>query len=253
MKINYYLESLQGIRPKNDDRASVFQNEKATLAILCDGIGGHSYGDVAAQTVIDIFNTEFYNNFHVSNNITAKQWIFLTFDKAKSALKSISSAHSEKSSMGTTAVGCLILHNTKNILVFNSGDSRCYVAKSDKLVQVTIDHNVENQLILEGEDVEKYNPEMRKYLTSAVLPNYNTLIELFEISPKGFDNINKILLTSDGVHGFMSKDELEYYVLQDKALSLIGKQILDEAIVSESTDNMTLVLLQITNGGNDVK
>ncbi|MFV8467807.1 PP2C family protein-serine/threonine phosphatase [Mycoplasma sp. HF11B] len=251
MKINYYLESMQGIRAKNDDRASVFQNEKATLAILCDGIGGHSFGDEAAQTVIDTFKQEFIHNFYVKNNLTAKQWVFSVFDKAKSILKQLSTTQVGKESMGTTAVGCLILNETQNVIIFNSGDSRCYIAKEHELVQVTIDHNVENQLISEGEDIEKYNPEMRKYLTSAILPNYNTLIEIFEVSPKGFHNIKKILLTSDGIHGFMSKSELEYFILQDKPLKEIAKEVLDLAIVSESTDNMTLVILDVEQGGNN--
>ncbi|MHA3796107.1 PP2C family protein-serine/threonine phosphatase [Mycoplasma sp. VS276A1] len=253
MKINYYSESLQGIRAKNDDRASVFQNEKATLAILCDGIGGHSFGDEAAQTVIDTFKNEFANNFYVKNNLSAKQWVFGVFDKAKTTLKNISKSQAGKESMGTTAVGCLILHDTKNVVIFNSGDSRCYVAKEHELVQVTIDHNVENQLLSEGEDIQKYKPEVRKYLTSAILPNYNTLIEIFEISPKGFNNIKKILLTSDGIHGFVSQSELEYLVLQDKPLETIAKEMLDLAIVSESSDNMTLVLLDFEQGDNDGK
>ncbi|WLP85425.1 PP2C family protein-serine/threonine phosphatase [Mycoplasma seminis] len=257
MTIKYFLDSLQGIRPKNDDRASVLQNSKATLAILCDGIGGHAFGDEAAQLVIDTFNDEFQNNFFIKNNLTAKQWIFSTFEKAKNRLKQEAFSDVNKNSMGTTAVGCLILYETKQIVVFNSGDSRCYIVNNTELVQITIDHNLENKLLADGlssKDLELYkniNSNQLKALTSAVLPNYNTLIEIFEIPTKGFESINKILLTSDGVHGFMDKNELELFMLQNKDISIIGKEVLENAILSESTDNMTLIILELQHGGEN--
>ncbi|QNM93404.1 serine/threonine-protein phosphatase [Mycoplasma sp. Pen4] len=254
--INYFSKSLQGVRQKNDDRASVYQNDNATLAILCDGMGGHAFGDLAASIVVNTFALQFNNNFKANDLFSLKKWVFQSFDKAKIELRKLASDDKRKHQMGTTAVGVIILHKEKCILVFNAGDSRCYVHKTQgELIQITKDHNFKNQLISEGKNISDYDDRHMNYLTSAVAPEFHTLIEVFEIQPKGFDNIDKILLTSDGIHGFVENYEMEYYIRTSETLEKAANKIIDQAWIGETTDNMTLVLLDIKHdkkGGEHV-
>jgi PPM family protein phosphatase len=59
MKFAVYQTSRIGARKYNQDRVAHAYTNDALLLVLADGMGGHSYGDIAAQIVIDTFMRAF--------------------------------------------------------------------------------------------------------------------------------------------------------------------------------------------------
>jgi len=58
--MNHIVKTDVGVvRSENQDRASVFTNGEYTLAILCDGMGGHEGGSHASVITIDTFQRAF--------------------------------------------------------------------------------------------------------------------------------------------------------------------------------------------------
>ncbi|WP_426460988.1 PP2C family protein-serine/threonine phosphatase [Mycoplasma hafezii] len=244
--INYFANSSKGeIRPKNDDRVGVFERDNAILAVLCDGMGGHLAGDIAASTVVNSLGIEFQETFRFIDAIETKNWITSAIEIVKSDLKKIAEADYEKSQMGTTLVACLIIPDEKRFFVFNVGDSRAYAYTTNlELIQITKDQNVANSLIEQGANLElAYQVPNARHLTSALGPKISTTVEIYDFDEKSYDKIEKILLTSDGVHEFMFLNEIEYIIKQPKAPEAIVNQLIAQAAMNQSNDNMSAIVL----------
>ncbi|WP_406614414.1 PP2C family protein-serine/threonine phosphatase [Mycoplasma corogypsi] len=240
------------VRPKNDDRVNVVQKDDMVLALLCDGMGGYSFGDYAASEVITTFSLEFINRYKPSSSINTKRWIGETIEKAKLNLKNAANADSIKRDMGTTVVGVLVVPSLKTIFVFNCGDSRAYVQTvQNLLVLVTKDHSYANYLIDNGMDeLEAHRMPNGRALTSSICVSGNTKVEIYEFSNNSYKNSVKILLTSDGVHEFVDQTVLQNILLKYKDPKKIVSEIVKQATFGSSNDNMSAVVLTLE--GNHV-
>lgn len=52
MKFTIYQDSRQGGRANNEDRTTYCYSRDALLMVVADGMGGHHYGEIAAQIEI---------------------------------------------------------------------------------------------------------------------------------------------------------------------------------------------------------
>ena len=58
--MDYIKATDKGVyREENQDRAEVFENDFVLMAILCDGMGGHFNGSLAASITIETFRERF--------------------------------------------------------------------------------------------------------------------------------------------------------------------------------------------------
>ncbi|UUD36409.1 protein phosphatase 2C domain-containing protein [Mycoplasmopsis citelli] len=241
-------KSIKGnYRSKNDDRIGVFENEWATLAILCDGIGGYSGGDIAANIVVSEFGINFQKEFKFTEFTQIEQWVDKTVFKCRSLIKKAALQNKITQNMGTTLTGAIILPTQQKALLFNSGDSRVYIlTKNKNLIQATKDNNVENKLIEEGHSIEvaKKNP-LASYLTSAVGLNIKTTIHFEEIESEIYQKIAKFLITSDGVHSFLYLMELQHILNMELTPNEQIDELLERATLAESTDNISAIIIDM--------
>ncbi|VEU76168.1 PP2C family protein-serine/threonine phosphatase [Mycoplasmopsis columboralis] len=241
-------KSIKGnYRAKNDDRVGVFENDHAILAVLCDGIGGYSGGDIAANIVVSEFGLKFQKSFVYTEFDKIEEWVDKTVSECRLLIRKSAEVNKITKNMGTTLTGAILLPKIQKALLFNSGDSRVYIlTNQNNLIQATKDHNVENKLIDEGVSIEnaKKNP-IASYLTSAVGLNMKTTIHFEEIETNIYQKIAKFLITSDGIHGFLFFQELQHFVNKNLEPSELIEQILDQATIAESTDNMSAILIDM--------
>ena len=59
MRFSVYQESKKGARRVNQDRMGYCFTRDAMLMVLCDGLGGHSLGEVAAQQALQTMARQF--------------------------------------------------------------------------------------------------------------------------------------------------------------------------------------------------
>ncbi|MXR13858.1 serine/threonine-protein phosphatase, partial [Mycoplasma flocculare] len=74
-------------------------------------------------------------------------------------------------------------------------------------------------------------------------PNLNTTIEIYDLEAKSYENIQKILLTSDGVHEFLYHNELQHLISQDKDAEQLVEDFISRAVISQSNDNMSAIVV----------
>ncbi|WP_330463398.1 PP2C family protein-serine/threonine phosphatase [Metamycoplasma gateae] len=249
--MNYFIKTDKGkFRKENQDNASISFLDNWTLAVLCDGMGGHFGGSLCSKKTIDFlfeyFQTRFNKDIEFNDKKSINKWFNNALSYVKKALKKIALNDTQYEDMGTTLTAALIFNINKETYVFNIGDSRTY-AYNGLLHQITTDQNLLHQLINKKDknlDIESLRllPDANK-LTSCLGPNKNMKCDSFLL--KNDENIKYLLLTSDGVHDYINKPIIEQ-IIQDKKLKLESKanKLINIAKKNMSKDNLTVLLLE---------
>lgn len=235
-------------RKQNEDAHIFIQNKTGqSLAVVCDGLGGHSCGEVASNMAVKMFK-EFFQHANwkkLTTDNEVYQWLKNCVAKIQNEMNEYIINHEEASDMGTTMVVTLIANN-KAYLV-NIGDSRIYLFNNQGLKQLTRDHNVLNLYLKEHPNkIEEMdvNKTYWKALTSALGPIKNLKVDIFDlhIVPPSY-----FLLTSDGVHDFLEEWEISDILEKHTSLKHKVKMLIQQAVTNVSTDNLTALLLHIND------
>ncbi|MBR4832193.1 MAG: serine/threonine-protein phosphatase [Butyrivibrio sp.] len=143
--------------------AGTTQYGKVLLAVLCDGMGGLSQGEVASSDLVAAFAEWFRKDLPAAltgQNKTEKldgtadgnvieevqyQWTELVND-ANKRLGAYGRGHGGK--LGTTVVAILFVGN--EYVAINVGDSRIYTIKDKERTQITHDQSVVQNMIDKG-------------------------------------------------------------------------------------------------------
>lgn len=136
-----------GIRKEtNQDSLAVKTFEtrqgKMVFAILCDGMGGLSKGEIASSSVINAFNTWLAGEFQlicqseITKEIIEGQWKRIVTEMNEK-IKAYGARNGIK--LGTTV--CVLLLTQTKYYILNIGDTRVYDF-SDNVYQLTKDHTV---------------------------------------------------------------------------------------------------------------
>ena len=222
MRIRYTTFSETGKRRENQDVCRVIEipEHNSSLMIVCDGMGGHSMGDVAAETVCNAICEYWNSNTHTKDSET----------KVIEACKAASDALYKRSrvarpiEMGTTMVMASVEGNIGTIA--HCGDSRCYLLRNGEVVYQTQDHVDPHW----GSEVVtrcffSMNPEVAE-------PE----VARFEVLPG-----DRIFLCSDGVYKAMAPQILTARLQDEKPLEEVV-DVIKFMCEKYSTDNYTGIL-----------
>lgn len=227
MNIKYAAISECGKRRNNEDSFKVlnFPTENRWVGIVCDGLGGHSMGEVASESVVESISK--YYEQHRGEESTHMIEAACKVASADLNAKADKLCHAE---MGTTFVMAIIEGN--KITIAHIGDSRCYVVKNNgDLIYKTIDHI---RMSFGWELVDKC---FMSYNENAAKPE---IIE-FKIEPG-----DRILICSDGLYKSIIPEILTARMADNKS----PEEILDTfAFLCEknSDDNYTGIFAIVDN------
>ena len=227
-------------REGNEDAALI----STKLIAVADGMGGHAGGEVASSLAIHtlakleptlrdtgldeeargdlIINV----SFEVDNQISAKS-------KVDQAL----------SGMGTTLTA---LHlNDSGLELLHIGDSRCYVFSSGKLLQLSTDHTVMQELLDQGRlsPEEVHNHPQRSLLTQALMGDSGIDPEVMLYPAKLGD---QFLLCSDGLSAVLSDLEIANAIANFDGQDLLDK-LVAEVKAKGAPDNITILWAEIVD------
>ncbi|WP_022934541.1 PP2C family protein-serine/threonine phosphatase [Mesomycoplasma moatsii] len=243
--MKYIVETNIGVvREENQDRAAVFENDYVLVAVLCDGMGGHFGGSLASSITIETFKSRM--NYLISDSDNVYEWFKETIKQSKQNMIIEAGNDENKKDMGTTVTSAIVFKKTKNIIIFNIGDSRTYIFDG-QLHQITIDHNLMNYYI-KNEGMSSFEASKipgAAALTSALGPSKKTNIEAFNIDENSSSNKRVLVLTSDGIHDYIEKPKFELIMAQNMNMEEKGKTLIAEAIKGRSADNLTVVIVEV--------
>jgi serine/threonine protein phosphatase PrpC len=132
------------VRTENQDCIGYFQasDNRWTLLVVCDGMGGHAGGQRASALCTDVVSKEFASRIaHMEPGVALGQAI----RAANSAVFSMAMAEPELRGMGTT---CAALAATDtNVYIAHVGDSRIYRVRPGSVELLTRDHSAVQRMV----------------------------------------------------------------------------------------------------------
>ena len=220
------------------------------LAVICDGMGGLSKGEVASSTVIQAFSRWFEDD--LKGIITMDDPTDRIFEDWEKIVFSVNDkiaeyAKANRCSMGTTLNAVLFLKGRYYII--NIGDSRAYLI-TNSLLQLTKDQTyVQREM-----DMGRMTPE-----EAMVSPQRSVLLQCVGasdyIEPEYFCGEyapeQVFLLCSDGFRHIITEDEI-FSCCNPTALNS-EQNMIDNAVYltelnkyRQETDNITVILIKTT-------
>ena len=260
LELRIFEGSHAGMKGKtNEDRVGyrTFFEERhpgipITLAVLCDGIGGHSAGEVAAdlalQTIIsEVSQANLEDPTRVLENgiQVANHKVFLAAQQDRM-----------RTGMGTTCACALIREN--QLFISYVGDSRIYLQRRRSLSQLSKDHTwiqeaLDGGLLSQEEASDHPNRHvLRRYLGSATPPMVDSGMHFASPDEATAKQLplqtgDIILLCSDGLTDLVSDPEINQLLKRNTPKVAIQKLI---ALANQrgGHDNISILLLKVEKG-----
>lgn len=224
-------------------------NGKMVFAVMCDGMGGLTKGELASAVMVRAFQSWFHTRMPiiVETDFTKEQiqheWEMQVQEQNQKLLAYSREHHLQ---MGTTLLVLLVTETF--YLVMNVGDSRCYRI-DDNLYQVTKDHTYVQREV----ELGRLTPEEAKEH-----PKRNILLQCIGASDKiipdyfmGESKKNSVfLLCSDGFRHEITGQEMYQYlcprVLISEEIMKGNLQILTEIAKQRGErDNISALAIHI--------
>ncbi len=234
-------------REGNEDQYLI--DESLGLYMVCDGMGGHAAGEVAAERAIAIASARILANKEFVELLSETpdgpfQMLKIAEEAVQAACQGVfhlANSSSEYAGMGTTLT-MLIIAGNKAIMA-HVGDSRLYLMRKKKIHQLSVDHTLANELYQSGgltkeeAATSQYQNVLTRCVGSQEFVKVDTL--LFDLMPR-----DRLLLCSDGLSNYFSDPAVIADLLAKPEIVAQPEPLVEHANESGGADNITAVVIE---------
>jgi len=220
--------------------------ERGVLLGVCDGMGGAAAGEVASQLAVDIIFQKMIAGEPPTNHDDIAARLVHAIEAAGLRIFSEAKPDRTRRGMGTTSTVSALVDD--HLFIGQVGDSRAYILRGDRLVQVTRDQSLVNQLIEAGQltEEEAETFEHNNIILQALGTSDSVQVDLTFVELKRGDTL---LLCSDGLSGMVRNEEIrEVLRTVDDPLEAC-KALTDRANQAGGHDNITVVICKFEGEG----
>lgn len=230
LSISIGQHSVRGQKEENQDFYGAMlptepqlSNKGITVAIA-DGVSSSISGREAAESCINSFLSDYYST---PDSWTVKTSAHKVLTAINSWLYSKGQRYSDTRKGMFTTFSVLILKSTTGH-IFHVGDTRIYRLQDKALECLTTDHRRQIQ--------------DNNYLSRAMGIDVHLEIDYrkVELEPGGI-----FVLTTDGVHDFISDKEIVQIIFACETLDEAAQQVVQHSLEYGSTDNITCQIIRI--------
>lgn len=224
-----------GSRPSNQD--TYFEGEN--LFIVCDGVGGAAYGDVASKlastSIADYFEQNPSNIYGYAYLNEALQYTIRNFQETENE-------HPEMKGMASTIV--LVNFDKFGAIVAWLGDSRLYHIRNGEILFVTKDHSLINDLRKQGDTDEEKLSNIRNYITKSLSAKTETEFSFQGIESAKIQKGDYFFLCTDGVLENITEEILCTELNTQNSLEQKAQNIFS-LCEGKTRDNFTFQIIEI--------
>lgn len=234
-----YQKDLGRIRVANEDECVVAVSAAGdVLMMVADGMGGHKKGDYASHETINFIRDEFTLKGKFINQIDVLVWLRKVIKEVNTHIFSISDNDPQYKGMGTTLVLAFIYKN--KLIIANSGDSRAYIFKGRRLIQITEDQTYVNYLYKSGQikKEDMLTHPKRHVLTNAIglFPSMSIDFKIHEYRGE------PVFLCSDGLYNNVNLPDIENILKTDQSTEQKVSSLINNANFNGGSDNISVAL-----------
>ncbi len=245
------LSDVGRVRTNNED--SFFADPDLGLFVVCDGMGGHSAGEVASKMACEVLAREvegaaklrerFLSTGSPADAKALRKAVEAAVTAAGKEIYKRAARTPEMSGMGTTCTMVLLAGHHKAILG-HVGDSRLFVSRNGELHQLSEDHTYVNELMKRGaitREQAKSHPQGN--VLSRALGVQQTVAAdtmIFDLDPG-----DTFLLCSDGLYNYYPQPGELTTALASPDLSGALEGLIKTAKDRGGHDNLTGVAFRI--------
>ena len=232
------ISELGLVRDGNEDAALV----SPRLVAVADGMGGHAGGEVAAKIAITSVGELSAVLSDAALDAESREDLLLNISYSiDHEILEVANSDRSLQGMGTTLTA---LHlNGEYVELLHIGDSRCYQWSGKKLIQLSYDHTVMQELLEQGRLTpdEVFNHPQRSLLTQALIGDsgIDPILHLFDAKIG-----DQFLLCSDGLTSVLSDHEIVNIIKRsasDEVVNHLVAAVLDKG----APDNVTILWVEI--------
>ncbi|MBS0320745.1 MAG: serine/threonine-protein phosphatase [Proteobacteria bacterium] len=225
MRFTIFQESRRGSRKVNQDRIAYTYGRDTLLLVICDGMGGHAGGEIAAQICARLFIERFQQE---AKPVLRNPLKFLqdTMQRAHAALGSYANQFSMLETPRTTCVAVVV--QAGHAYWAHVGDSRFYLFRQGGLIAQTKDHSKVQYLVdqgLIGAHEVVTHPDRNK-IFSCLGGLVEPIVDLSKRTP--LRNGDVMVLCTDGLWSVMPQNEMATWLTSTPILKT-APQMMREA------------------------
>ncbi|GAB2020936.1 Stp1/IreP family PP2C-type Ser/Thr phosphatase [Pseudolactococcus yaeyamensis] len=234
-------------RANNQDYADTFENHQGErIFLLADGMGGHKAGNVASKLTVEDLGkawatTDFTNDSH-SDEIEA--WLRTQIRAENENISNLGKLDDYKG-MGTTLEAVVVQKH--QIISAHVGDSRTQVIKNGKLIRITRDHSLVQELVDAGQitaDEAEKHPNKNIITRSLGQP---TDVEVDTLTLE-IDADDMIIMSSDGLTNMVPAEVIIETVDNNQDVTSQAQALVSLANTNGGLDNITVILVKFDKG-----
>jgi serine/threonine protein phosphatase PrpC len=239
-------------RTSNEDNYLI--DQKLSLFVVADGMGGHASGEIASQIAVAEIRAAVDSRRDVLDAYARHETGVTTHDvlgvleyavqAAGMAIFDRGQKEADKRGMGTT-VSLFLLIGERGFIA-HVGDSRVYMVRDGRAEQLTEDHSLVNELIRHGkvtrETLAKSPYASLKNAVTRAVGVYETVqVDTMDLEVLPGD---QFLLCSDGLHSYLDDKEIARQLADDN-ITAIPDHLVEIANKGGGHDNITALVVRV--------
>lgn len=251
------------VRANNEDHYGVFRRTRSSkllatnlppsdfpmsvdhvyMMTVADGLGGAVFGELASSIAVKkiqevasrIANWVMNSTEASESEIDSRVQIYA--DAIQEEFRQQAAQNPALEGMATTLTSLYAFG--RNAIVANVGDSRAYLIQDKRLIQITTDHTVEQELLDRGEPHTAAS-SFRNILTRCFSTQPKPVsVDVFHLELKHND---QILLCTDGLTDMISSKQILDIINSTNSSKIACEQLVAAAITAGGLDNITSIL-----------
>lgn len=229
---------------KEENRSPVVRGNGMVVGV-CDGMGGAAAGEVASQLAVDIIYEQLASGGPAESDDELARRLVRAIEQAGARIFQEARADRSRRGMGTTAT--IAAFRGRRLFFGQVGDSRAYLLRAGKLIQVTRDQSLVNQLIEAGQltEEEAETFEHNNIILQALGTAETVQVDLTYADVCAGDIL---MMCSDGLSGMLRAEEIQSVLERTTDPLEACRELTDRANAAGGHDNITVIVARFGEG-----
>jgi protein phosphatase len=229
-------------RSLNEDRFVLLP--EFNVYVVADGMGGHQSGEVASRMAASTVAAYFRERSTGDPEVSLSDKLRDAVREANTRIFSRGDDSRSHRGMGTTVVAAAFSPKDATMHVVHAGDSRAYLFRGESVKQLTRDHSLLSDALLERPELTESD---LAYLPKNVITRALGIAPVVELDvcacPAEVGDV--FLLCSDGLTGLVEDASIGEIVRGTPSLTEACSRLIEAANRNGGRDNITAVLVRI--------